>query len=234
MKLSLKTLSLVLVMSLTCSPLVFAQVKTTCRHCGNYVAKASKLCPSCGKNPQDVISTDNSIINILINGGCFDGSLNNRGWEGDFSMALFLLTITNNHSNKAPTPRKHHKEQFSTGVTPWLFTHLKMDDKNAKRLRKNGYTIKNKDGHVYYTYNGTYPNQIIEDKKGYPTYNLFFNTSAGAEYFEKMLRNQHYVRFSVKNSPLCYIWYRETDGSVVYQGSKKVDNGSPLFFFRYE
>jgi len=28
------------------------------------------------------------------------------------------------------------KEHFSTGVTPWFFTHLKNDDKNDKRLKK--------------------------------------------------------------------------------------------------
>ena len=53
MKLSFKIVSLVLVMSLTCSPLIFAQVTTTvCRHCGNYIASSSTLCPTCGKNPK--------------------------------------------------------------------------------------------------------------------------------------------------------------------------------------
>lgn len=53
MKLSLKKVLLVLVISLTCSPLIIAQVSTVvCRHCGNYIASTSRLCPTCGKNPQ--------------------------------------------------------------------------------------------------------------------------------------------------------------------------------------
>ena len=228
MKLKFKIVSLVLAMSLTFSPIVLADI--ICRHCGNPVAETSRMCPVCRQNPQNLTG-----INLLIQGGCFDGSLNNRGWEGDFTLALFLLAITNdNHSNKTQKPIKHHKEHFSTGVTPWLFTHLKNDGKNDKRLKKNGYITERQKGHTFFTYNGTYPNQIIEDKNGYPTYNLHFNTSAGVNYFEKMLSDQHYVRFDIKNSPLRYIWYRDSDGSVIYQGSKKVDNGSPMFFFRYE
>lgn len=222
-------------MSIPFSSIVIAKVQSTCRHCGNWVASTSRMCPVCGKNPQYFTDIDNRVFKLLLEGGCFDGSLNNRGWEGDFTLAQFLFAITNNnHSNKTHKPKKHHKEHFSTGITPWLFTHLKNDGKNDKRLKKNGYITERQKGHTYFTYNGTYPNQIIEDKNGFPTYNLHFNTSAGVNYFEKMLRDQHYVRFDIKNSPLRYIWYRDSDGSLIYQGSKKVDNGSPMFFFRYE
>ncbi len=230
MKLKFKIVSLVLVMSLTCSPLVLAQVRTTtCKNCGNYVASTSRICPTCGKNPQ-----------------YYTGSI-----TGDFLAALFLLAIANginnqanshgnnysgsrNHSSNSQHSSLSHREKYPTGITPWLLTHLQNDGKNAKRLKKNGgYTTRKRDGRTYYSYDGRYPNQIIEDRNGYPRYNLHFNTIEGANHFEKMLREQNYVRGTVSESDFLYIWYRDSDGAVIYQGSPRVDNGSLLFFFRH-
>ncbi len=222
MKLKFKIVSLVLAMSLTFSPLALADI--ICRHCGNPVAETSRICPVCRKNPKS-----------------FTGSI-----EGDFLAALFLLAILGNsnnnssstHRNNSSTHRNSsstHREQYPTGVTPWLFTHLVQDGKNKDRLRKNGgYTTRRKNGRTYYTYDGIYPNQIIEDRNGFPTYNLHFNTRGGADYFENMLRDQKYVRNNAEgNAVFRYIWFRNSDGAVIYQGAWDVDDGSDLFFFRY-
>lgn len=80
MKLSFKIVSLVLVMSLTCSPLVLAQVRTiTCNYCGNYVASTSRMCPTCGKDPKSITgSAWGDLFLLVLLGGALSSNSNHQ------------------------------------------------------------------------------------------------------------------------------------------------------------
>ncbi len=154
MKLSLKALSLALVMSLTCSPLVLAQVQTTCRHCGNWVASTSRDCPNCHKNPKSI--TGDPFWDLLIYGVVlYENSKNHRTNQSSYqSPSRHNLTLTGTITSK-----NHY-----SNINGYIEINGNEISGNYGYKTNYGCTVKG------YTYdNGSMRATEIEDKSGRKT-----------------------------------------------------------------
>ncbi len=190
MKLKFKIVALVLVMSLTCSPLVLAQVRTiTCNYCGNYVASSSRMCPTCGKNPH------------YITGDVW----------GDLFLYLLLgaaLQADNNYSNSNSSSYQYSNQIPNEDLT--------LTGKVGKNSRIHGYIningnqisgnygYKSKpygctvEGHTYE--NGSMRATEIEDKSGKIT-----GTYQGKVISRNKIKGTFYSKKYRKNLP--FTWY---------------------------
>lgn len=190
MKLSFKIVSLVLVMSLTCSPLVLAEVRTiTCNYCGNYVASTSRICPTCGKNPHS-----------------FTGSS-----LGDLFLLLLMgaaLSSDNHHNNNSNSSSYQNSNQIPNHD----FTLTGKIGKNNTihgYININGNQISGNYGYKCnygctvngYTYeNGSMRATEVEDKSGKTT-----GTYQGKVISNNKIKGTFYSRKYRKNIP--FTWY---------------------------
>ena len=191
MKLSFKIVSLVLVMSLTCSPIVLAQVRTTtCNYCGNYVASTSRMCPTCGKNPQSITGSSlGDLFLLLLMGAALsaDNHNNNSNYSSSYQSSNYIPNHDFDLTGKIGNNNKIHGYININGN--------QISGNYGYKSKPYGCTVEG------YTYeNGSMRATEVEDKSGRVT-----GTYRGKVISDNKIKGTFYSKKYRKNIP--FTWY---------------------------